>query len=85
MTYSMNTVHTQAQAVPVGTSLTMSAVRAQSRLNALFVTFRGADTYIDGAGVLRNVDAAYRHEVVAFLNPGDTDNNASDGMVATNR
>ena len=55
----------------------MSAVRAQSRLNALFVTFRGADTYIDGAGANQNVDAGYRHEVVSFLNPGDTDNNAS--------
>ena len=77
LTFSMNTVHTQTQAVPVGTSLTMSAVRAQSRLNALFVTFRGADTYVNNAGQIIAVDPYNNHEVVSFLNPGETDNNQS--------
>ena len=42
LTFSCNTIHTQTQAIPVGATLTMSAVRALSRLNAVFVSFRGA-------------------------------------------
>lgn len=67
LTFSMNTVHTQSQAVPVGPSLTMSAVRAQSRLNALFVTFRGAPNAVD----------ELRHEAISFVNPAIYDNNSS--------
>jgi hypothetical protein len=77
LTFSTNTIHTQAQAVPVGTSLSMSAVRAQSRINAMFVTFRGAETYVDTDGNTQPVNANYNHECTSFLNPGLTDMNGS--------
>jgi hypothetical protein len=77
LTFSTNTIHTQAQAVPVGTSLSMSAVRAQSRINAMFVTFRGAETYVDSDGNTQPVNANYNHECTSFLNPGLTDMNGS--------
>ena len=75
--FSCNTITTQQQAVPLGASLTMSAVRALSRLNALFVTFKGAQTFVNAEGVVQNVAPNYNHECVSFLNPVATDANES--------
>ncbi len=77
LVFSCNTITTQHQAVPLGASLTMSAVRALSRLNAVFVTFKGAQTFVNADGVLQNVLPNYNQECVSFLNPGRSDNNES--------
>ncbi len=41
------------------------------------MTFKGAETYVDNAGVVQPVPANYNHECVSFLNPAQSDNNGS--------
>jgi hypothetical protein len=64
LTFACNTISTQVQTVPLGTQLSVSVVRALSRINALFVSFRGADMV---NGVANN--DIFKHEVLSFLNP----------------
>ena len=63
LTLRLNTYHTQSQALPAGNSeMSVSLVRAFSRLNALFVSFAGSSA--------ADTPAANKHQVVSFLNPG---------------
>ena len=50
--------------MPLSSQLSISVVRALSRINALFVSFRGPDT----VGNVAN-NELFKHEVLSFLNP----------------
>ena len=60
----------QEQALPASnTEVSVSMVRALSRLAGLFVTFIGPQTYVDEAGATQNTPATLKHLHKTFLNP----------------
>jgi hypothetical protein len=70
LTISFNTCSVQSQVIPAGSSeFQMSVVRAQSRINAVFVSFKGPATFLGQNGeVLPNFEY-YNDEVTSFINP----------------
>jgi hypothetical protein len=64
LVFSSNAITTQVQAVPLSTQISISVVRALSRINAVFVSFRGPDA-VDGVVNSTN----FTHEVGSFVNP----------------
>ena len=68
---SFNSVSVQSQVVPAGDSFQMSVVRAQSRINAIFVSFKGAPTFLTEAGAVVNNFDAFTDEVTSFNSPTD--------------
>ena len=71
LTISFNTVSVQSQAVPVGDSFQMSVVRAQSRINAVFVSFKGPPTFVTVGGAQVNNFDAFTDEVTSFNSPAN--------------
>ena len=62
LTLRMNTYHTQIQSLPAGNSeMSISLVRAFSRLNALFISFQGSSA--------ADTPAANKHTTTSFLCP----------------
>ena len=62
LTLRLNTYHTQSQSLPAGNSdLSISLVRAFSRLNALFISFHGSDA--------ADTPPVNKQHTVSFLNP----------------
>jgi hypothetical protein len=62
LTLRINTYHTQSQSLPAGNSdLSISLVRAFSRLNALFISFQGSDA--------ADTPPANKQHTRSFLNP----------------
>jgi len=68
--FNLRTLHVQEQALPASnTEVSVSLVRALSRLAGIFVTFIGPQTYVDAAGATQTTPATQRHLHKSFLNP----------------
>jgi hypothetical protein len=71
--FNIRTLHCQEAALPAGnTEVSVSMVRALSRLAGLFVTFIGPQTYVDANGATQNTPATLKHLHKSFLNPSAT-------------
>jgi hypothetical protein len=76
LTLRLNTYHTQSQSLPAGNSdLSISLVRAFSRLNAIFISFQGSDA--------ADTPPANKQHTVSFLNPSSFTVGGNVGGVQT--
>lgn len=71
LTISFNTVSVQSQAMPISDQIQMSVVRAQSRINAVFVSFKGPPRFVTVGGAEINNFDAFTDEVTSFNSPSD--------------
>jgi hypothetical protein len=73
LTISFNSVSVQSQVIPAGDQFQMSVVRAQSRINAVFVSFKGPPTFVTEGGAVINNFEPFIDEVTSFNNPSMID------------
>ena len=70
---NIRTILVQQAALPASnTEVSVSLVRALSRLAGLFVTFIGPQTYVDANGATQQTPATLKHLHKSFLNPSAT-------------